>query len=76
MYLLSYHVNPNSPIPSPPNIAKRLIMAVDVDALPVKALFTDSSTDSQAWPKTSIIKNIKIPTANALRKPFFFRLKF
>jgi hypothetical protein len=74
MYLLPYHASPKRPIPIPPNIAAKSTIATHKGAIPVKALLAASELVTQEWPSTSTIRNIRIPVANALSKPFFFRL--
>jgi hypothetical protein len=76
MYLLPYHVRPRRPIPIPPNIAARSTTATQSGAVPAKAPVAAVAVVVQAWLRTSTMRNIKIPVANALRKPFFFKLTF
>jgi hypothetical protein len=70
MYFLSYHVNPRSPIPRPPNIDERLIVVFNIVDLPLNVSLAASAVVAQAWLTTSI-RNTRMPHANALRKPFF-----
>ena len=75
MYLLSYHTNPNNPIASPPNMARRSNIAPPIDDLPAKTSLAAVDVDSQAWLNISIIKNTKIPITKEFRNPFCFGVR-
>jgi len=56
-------------------MARRSNAAPSIGALPANASLAAVDADSQAWLKTSIMRNTNMPIAKALRNPFFFGLR-